>query len=65
MSNIKRESYRTKDGEIRERWRVRVQRKNLRLDRCFPTKKEAMDAARAASTPQGAAFLLPLSPQAL
>ncbi len=57
MPNVKRESYRTKDGEIRERWRVRVQRKSLRLDRCFPTRKEAEDAAKAASTPQGAAFL--------
>lgn len=57
MPNVKRESYRTKDGEIRERWRVRIHRKDLRLDRCFPTKKEAEDCARAASTPQGAAFL--------
>ena len=57
MPNVKRESYRTKNGEIRERWRVRIQRKDLRLDRCFPTKKEAEDAAKAASTPQGAAFL--------
>lgn len=57
MPNIKREAWRTKSGEEKERWRLRIQRKDLRLDRCFQTRKEAEDAARAASTPQGAAFL--------
>lgn len=55
--HVKREAYETKTGEVRERWRVRIQRKDLKLDRCFRTRKEAEDAAKAASTPQGAAFL--------